>query len=65
MFCIYYDLFFLDLFNVKFIIKYIKVYIVFGGSYFVFFGIGGLYIWVLSIEELVLCFIDGRMIDKL
>lgn len=65
MSCTHYDPPSPDLFNAKLFTKYIKAHTALGGSHLALFGTGGLHTWASSIEELVACFTDGRMIDKL
>lgn len=54
-----------DLFDEKHVTKYIKAHTALGGSHLALFGTGGLHTWAPSIKELVPCFTDGQMIDKL
>ena len=65
MSCTHYDPPSPGLFNAKLFTKYIKAHTALGGSHLALFGTGGLHTWASSIEELVACFTDGRMIDKL
>ena len=65
MSCTHYDPPAPDQFNAKLITKYIRAHTALGGSYLALFGTGGLHTWASSIEELVQCFTDCQVIDKL
>lgn len=65
MSCTHYDPPPPDQFDEKLIKKYVKAHTALGGGFFALFGTGGLHTWASSIEELVPCFTDTRLINKM
>ncbi|KAJ7378717.1 hypothetical protein OS493_021299 [Desmophyllum pertusum] len=65
MSCTHYDPPPPDQLNEKLVTKYIKAHTALGGGHLALFGTGGLHTWASSIDELVPCFTDSRVIDKL
>lgn len=65
MSCTHYDPPPPDQFNEKLVTKYIKAHTALGGGHVALFGTGGLHTWASNIQELVPCFTNSQMINKL